>query len=50
VYVASAKAQIARETAVPAEGERLIEESRRRGGPPEEPPEPIGATGFMLGS
>ncbi|HEX8170710.1 MAG TPA: hypothetical protein VF824_09245 [Thermoanaerobaculia bacterium] len=46
VYLASARAQIAKETAVPPEGELLIDSSRQRGGPPKEPPEPIGATGF----
>jgi len=48
VYIASARAQIAKEIAVPEEGEALIEASRRRGSTPMEPPEPIGATGFML--
>ena len=48
VYVASARAQIAKEMVVPADGEARIEESRRRGAPPKEPPEPIGATGFVL--
>ena len=48
VYVASARAQIAKEMGVSEEGEARIEESRRRGGPPKEPPEPIGATGFVL--
>jgi hypothetical protein len=46
VYVASARAQMAKDYAVPAEGEALIEESRKRGATPKEPPEPIGATGF----
>ena len=46
VYLASARAQMAKELAVPPEGEALIEESRRRGATPKEPPEPIGATGF----
>jgi len=48
VYVASARAQIAKEYAVPADNEALIEASRRRGATPKEPPEPIGATGFTL--
>ena len=48
VYLASARAQMAKEHLVPAEGEALIAESRRRGATPEEPPEPIGATGFLL--
>ena len=46
VYLASARAQMAKNVAVSIEGEALIEMSRRRGGPPKEPPEPIGATGF----
>lgn len=46
VYLASARAQMAKEIAVPAENEARIEESRRRGATPKEPPEPIGATGF----
>jgi hypothetical protein len=48
VYLASARAQIAKEMAVPDDGERLIEESRRRGETPQEPPEKIGRTGFTL--
>jgi hypothetical protein len=48
VYVASARAQIAKDLPVPEEGESLIEASRRRGETPKEPPEPIGATGFVL--
>jgi hypothetical protein len=48
VYVASARAQIAKERVVTADGESLIEESRKRGSTPKEPPEPIGATGFVL--
>jgi hypothetical protein len=46
VYLASARAQIAKDIAVPPEGEALIEASRRRGAAPKEPPDPIGATGF----
>lgn len=49
VYIASARAQIAKDVRVPEEGEALIEASRRRGATPKEPPEPIGATGYMLG-
>ncbi|HYC87625.1 MAG TPA: hypothetical protein VEO54_00310 [Thermoanaerobaculia bacterium] len=49
VYLASARAQMAKEYTVPADGEALIEASRARGATPKEPPEPIGATGFMLG-
>lgn len=46
VYLASARAQIAKDYRVSGEGEALIEASRRRGETPKEPPEPIGATGF----
>jgi hypothetical protein len=46
VYLASARAQMAKEVAVSSDGEAMIEESRRRG-VPEEPPDPIGATGFV---
>lgn len=46
VYVASARAQMAKEIAVPPEREALIDASRRRGTTPQEPPDPIGATGF----
>jgi hypothetical protein len=49
VYLASARAQMAKEYTVPVDGEALIEASRARGETPKEPPEPIGATGFMLG-
>ena len=45
VYLASARAQLAKEISVPADGEALIEESRKRG-VPKEPPEKIGATGY----
>jgi hypothetical protein len=48
VYLASARAQMAKEIAVPAEGEALIDASRKRGGTPKEPPEPIGATGYEI--
>ena len=48
VYLASARAQIAKDVAVPAEAEALIEASRRRGSTPKEPPEKIGATGFTM--
>jgi hypothetical protein len=47
VYVASAKAQLAKEVPVPAENEALIEKSRANG-TPDEPPEKIGKTGFVL--
>ncbi|HEX7150665.1 MAG TPA: hypothetical protein VF618_04185 [Thermoanaerobaculia bacterium] len=47
VYLASARSQLAKEIAVPEDGETLIEASRQRGGPPREAPgTPIGATGF----
>ncbi len=50
VYLASARAQIARETPVSAEGEAKIDASRRRGATPKEGPDvPIGVTGFTLG-
>lgn len=49
VYLASARAQMAKDVPVSAEGESLIEASRRRGATPEEPPDPIGATGFTRG-
>jgi hypothetical protein len=49
VYVASARAQLAKSVPVPAESEALIEESRVRG-VPKEPPEKIGATGEELNS
>lgn len=48
VYAASARAQIAKELAVPAEGEEKIEASRRRGSTPKEGAVPIGVTGFVL--
>ena len=47
VYLASARSQIAKNVAVPAEGEALIEASRKRGATPKEPPEKIGATGYV---
>lgn len=48
VYLASARAQMAKEQRVSPEGEGLIEASRRRGSTPKEPSDPIGATGFTL--
>ena len=48
VYLASARAQMGKDYRVPADGEALIDASRARGATPKEPPEPIGATGFML--
>ena len=50
VYLASARAQLAKEIAVPAEGEKKIAASRGRGTTPKEGPDvPIGVTGFTLG-
>ncbi len=50
VYVASARAQLAKEAPVSADGEAKIEASRRRGATPKEPPDmPIGATGITIG-
>src|SRR3954454_9007203 len=50
VYVSSARAQMAKEQAVPSEGEAKIEASRQRGAPPTEGRDvPIGVTGFTLG-
>ena len=49
VYVASARMQLSRESAVPAEGEAKIAASRKRGAPPKEPADtPIGVTGFTI--
>ena len=48
VYLASARAQIGKQTPVPADGESKIEESRRRGATPKEGEVPIGVTGFVL--
>jgi hypothetical protein len=48
VYLASARAQMAKDVPVPEEGEALIEASRKRGKTPEEPPEKIGRTGYVL--
>jgi len=48
VYLASARAQIAKEAPVPAEGEEKIEASRRRGYTPREGEVPVGVTGFTL--
>jgi hypothetical protein len=48
VYLASARAQLAKQTAVPEEGEAKIEESRRRGATPKEGEVPIGVTGFTM--
>lgn len=48
VYLASARAQLAKELPVPAEGEAKIEASRERGETPREGSVPIGVTGFTL--
>ena len=49
VYLASARAQMTtRMTPVDADGEKKIEESRRRGSTPREGEVPIGVTGFSL--
>ncbi len=48
VYLASARAQIAKEIPVPPEGEAKIEASRSRGATPKEGEVPIGVTGFTL--
>lgn len=47
VYLASARAQMAKDVSVPSEGEALIEISRTRG-VPKEPAAEIGATGILL--
>jgi hypothetical protein len=47
VYLASARAQMAKDVSVSVEGEFLIEASRARG-VPKEPVAEIGATGFLL--
>ncbi|MDQ6803330.1 MAG: hypothetical protein M3041_21215 [Acidobacteriota bacterium] len=50
VYLASARAQLTKETAVTPDGEKKIEASRRRGATPKEGPDvPIGVTGFTVG-
>ena len=48
VYLASARAQIAKSTPVTPDGEAKIEASRRRGSTPKEGEVPIGVTGFTL--
>ena len=48
VYLASARAQMAKDARVSEDGEALIDASRKRGETPKEPPEKIGATGFVL--
>jgi hypothetical protein len=48
VYLASARAQIAKQTPVPADGEAKIEASRKRGATPKEGEVAIGVTGFVL--
>ena len=48
VYLASARAQLAKETPVSPEGEAKIEASRVRGATPKEGEVAIGVTGFTL--
>jgi len=48
VYLASARAQIAKETAVTSTGEQKIAASRQRGSTPKEGEVPIGVTGFTI--
>ena len=48
VYVASARAQLAKETPVSADGEAKIDASRRRGSTPKEGEVAIGATGIVM--
>jgi hypothetical protein len=48
VYLASARMQLTRETAVSADGEAKIEASRQRGNCPKEGEVPIGVTGFAI--
>jgi len=50
VYLASARAQIAKEVPVSPGGEQKIAASRKQGSTPKEGPDvPIGVTGFTLG-
>ena len=48
VYLASVRAQIAKETPVSANGEQKIAASRQRGTTPKEGEVPIGVTGFTI--
>ena len=48
VYLASARAQMAKETPVSAGGEQKIAASRQRGAAPKEGETPIGVTGFTI--
>lgn len=48
VYLASARAQLAKQTPVPPEGEAKIDATRQRGAAPKEGEVPIGVTGFTL--
>ena len=48
VYLASARAQLAKELPVSASGEEKIAASRQRGTPPKEGSVPIGVTGFSI--
>ena len=48
VYLASARAQMAKDAAVSASGEQKIAASRQRGSTPKEGEVPIGVTGFTI--
>ena len=48
VYLASARAQIAKEVPVSPDGENKIATSRKRGSTPKEGEVPIGVTGFTI--
>jgi hypothetical protein len=48
VYLASARAQMSKGIPVTIEGEAQIHASRVRGTTPKEPPQAIGATGFVI--
>ena len=48
VYLASARAQIAKDTPVSSSGEQKIAASRQRGSTPKEGEAPIGVTGFTI--
>ena len=48
VYLASARAQIAKEISVSTAGEQKIAASRQRGATPKEGEVPIGVTGFAI--
>jgi len=48
VYLASARAQLAKEAPVSASGEKKIAATRQRGSAPKEGEVPIGVTGFVI--